>query len=75
MSAPDTNIDKQKRRHIGPLAGIFGGLALAGIMFLVWLFWVVSAADEPEEANVVPGAPVVETDEGPVEGSSATIVD
>jgi len=39
MSAPDTNIEKQKEMHRSPMMGIkgamiFGALMLVGVMFL-----------------------------------------
>lgn len=51
MSAPDTNIDKQTRRHKGPLIGIISALVIAGLLFLAFLTWV---ADGPAEG--VPAA-------------------
>ncbi len=53
MSAPDTNIEKQARRHKGPLVGIIGAVIVAGLLFIAFLTWV---ADEPDEA--VPAADV-----------------
>lgn len=35
MSAPDTNIEKQKRRHKGVLIGIAGAVIFAGVMFFL----------------------------------------
>lgn len=36
MSAPDTNIEKQKSRHWGPIVGISFGLAVAAILFITF---------------------------------------
>ena len=33
MSAPDTNIDRQKKRHRGPLIGIAIGALFAFVLF------------------------------------------
>ncbi len=53
MSAPETNIEKQARRHKGPLVGIIGAVIVAGLLFIAFLTWV---ADEPGE--VIPAADV-----------------
>ncbi len=53
MSAPDTNIEKQTRRHKGPLVGIIGAVVVAGLLFIAFLTWI---ADGPGEA--VPAADV-----------------
>ncbi len=37
MSAPDTNLEKQKRRHWGPLLGIALAIVLAGGLAFVFL--------------------------------------
>lgn len=36
MSAPDTNLNKQAKRHRGPLLGIIAAVVVAGIL-LLWL--------------------------------------
>lgn len=47
MSAPDTNVDRQKRRHAGPLVG----MAVVVIFALALLFglyvWLTAEAEEP----------------------------
>lgn len=75
MSSPQTNIEKQKRWHRGPLVGMAGVLVFVGLMFL-WLTGTFGP-DEPDapvateqggaptadgfipETQVVPVAPVV----------------
>ena len=37
MSAPRTNIERQKQRHRGPLIGIILGLAVVAVLFFVFL--------------------------------------
>ncbi|MCU0901584.1 MAG: hypothetical protein MUC82_13970 [Cypionkella sp.] len=37
MSAPQTNIEKQRRRHAGPLIGMIVLAAAVGIGFVWWL--------------------------------------
>ncbi|MGB3406355.1 MAG: hypothetical protein WBA67_02580 [Jannaschia sp.] len=73
MSAPDTNIEKQKKHHAGPLIGIAAGVVFAGLLLFVYL----SANVEPVgtgEADVVESPDVVE---GPATGTNpaATVVD
>lgn len=55
MSAPQTNIEKQKRRHIVPLIGI-GLAALFGVfLILSWGFGEVIEAD-PVQRDQLPDA-------------------
>lgn len=63
MTAPDTNLSRQRRRHRWPLLGIFLSLALVGVVALV-LF--SRSADEPAGA-VNP----VMSDEPAARGSAA----
>ena len=46
MSAPDTNLEKQTKRHKGPLYGIVIVLAFVAALFLAYSTWIVSQADE-----------------------------
>lgn len=63
MSASNTTLKKQKRRHKGPLIGIAIALGVAGILFLVYLLVLADpevedpAADltTEEPAEVTPG--------------------
>ncbi|MDW4497481.1 hypothetical protein R5H30_05770 [Sulfitobacter sp. D35] len=50
MSAPDTNLDKQKRRHRPSLIGIWAALAFGAIIALLLVFNVFGDAEE--ELNV-----------------------
>lgn len=52
MSSPQTNLEKQKRRHIGPIVGISAALAFALVLFLGWSFWSAQEATPPEGADV-----------------------
>lgn len=47
MSASETNIDKQVKRHRGPLYGIAAVLAFAGILFAGFLIWTAYQGDNP----------------------------
>ena len=60
MSAPDTNTDKQKRNHAGPIIGITAGLVFAAIILVVYLFFIVSPEDNSPD-NTPTGA-AVQTD-------------
>ena len=60
MSAPDTNLEKQEKRHAGPLIGMAGGVILAIVLIVAMLFFLVGDGDAPREgADVV--APGVST--------------
>jgi hypothetical protein len=55
MSAPSTNIEKQKRRHKPALIGIFAMLAVGAVMFLAIFFSAVDDSDAPA-ADATPAA-------------------
>jgi hypothetical protein len=58
MSAPDTNIEKQKRRHWPALVGIAAALIFGGIVALSILGTAVEAPPEDaSEINQIDGAP------------------
>ena len=50
MSAPETNIEKQKRRHWPVLAGIVGAVAIVVVAILA-----LSPGEEPAETVVETG--------------------
>jgi hypothetical protein len=53
MSAPRTNLDRQKRRHIPALIGI-AVTALFGVLVIVyWLFEEAAQSDPPPAADEV----------------------
>ncbi|NEX47189.1 hypothetical protein [Pseudotabrizicola algicola] len=45
MSAPQTNIDKQQRRHRGPLIGMILVVIAVGIGFVWWLGYEAAESD------------------------------
>ncbi len=47
MSAPRTNIEKQKRRHIGPLIGMAVVVVFAVGLILYWQFEEAARGDAP----------------------------
>lgn len=49
MSAPDTNLDRQAKRHKGPLWGILTAVAVAGLLLLGYLLWIAEEGDAPYE--------------------------
>ncbi len=57
MSAPKTNIDKQNRRHRGPLVGMWIAVGLVLLLFVIWLLWVFAFSEPNEEfiGDEVPG--------------------
>jgi hypothetical protein len=46
MSAPDTNTEKQAKKHAVPLIGMIGGLVLAAILIVALLFFVSSSEED-----------------------------
>lgn len=73
MSAPKTNLDKQARRHSPALIGIGGGLAVAAVLFLIYLVLVTDPDTSLVEDDAVPPGDVVQTEgiEGPIVSSDA----
>lgn len=78
MSAPDTNIEKQERQHRPALSGMAIAAGFAALLFVGWVLMVFFGGDDPGETNAertVPGAAVVETDQGPVAGEGTTVTE
>lgn len=50
MSAPHTNLQKQRRRHIGPLIGMIVVVVFA-LALLVWLLMRTADQGTPPETN------------------------
>lgn len=58
MSAPDTDLERQKQRHRGPLMGMWIALAVVAVLFVGWvMFYAVS----PEPDAV--GGPVTKQEQ------------
>lgn len=59
MSAPNTDIEKQKQRHKGPLSGMALVVTFAAVLLLGLVIWLFAAGNEPEdtgpEVEVIPG--------------------
>ena len=58
MSAPDTDVEKQAKRHAGPIIGIGAGLAFVAILLVAYIFYVSSPADDTPD-NTPTGEAVV----------------
>ncbi|MGR3435169.1 MAG: hypothetical protein ACU0CO_09830 [Shimia sp.] len=54
MSAPDTNVEKQKRRHRGPLRGIAFAVAFAGVLLVLYMIVLIARGEgaEPDGGEV-----------------------
>ncbi|MFQ6548315.1 hypothetical protein AADZ90_010175 [Aestuariibius sp. 2305UL40-4] len=51
MSAPDTDVEKQEKRHKGPLIGIAAAVAFGVGLIVLLSVIVVSRGDEPVGAD------------------------
>lgn len=67
MSAPKTNLEKQKTRHWGPLTGILAALLVVGVLFLAFLYYTMDtdtaeapAPDTQAETEPAPEAPLID---------------
>jgi hypothetical protein len=58
MSAPDTNLKKQEKRHAGPLIGISAGILLVIVLITGFIFLQVSP---PEDDAATGEAAVIES--------------
>lgn len=71
MSAPQTDLDRQKRRHRGPLIGIVAALIFAGLLFVIFL----GDATAPDDSLLGDGATTtVPATETPVPAPDTTPV-
>ena len=67
MTAPDTNLKKQKKHHKGPLIGMAVAVTVA-VVFLVWMLSNNLGTDTAEEDQSAP-AQIGETVGPPASGS------
>ncbi len=56
MSAPDTNVDKQTKRHKGALAGIAAAVIFAFVIAVVWVGGIMGDDKTGDAADVNPVA-------------------
>lgn len=52
MSAPDANIEKQKKNHKGPIIGISAALIFVAALFMIFVGNTVDEGGVPEGAEV-----------------------
>jgi hypothetical protein len=69
MSAPRTNLEKQRKRHWGPLTGIVAMLVLVSVLITVYMVYLADT-DTPEQAPVTTQAPAIAP--LPAEGAAST---
>jgi hypothetical protein len=76
MSAPQTNIDKQTKRHRGPLTGILVALGVASALLIGFVAYssmtgtpdapqTSSPIEQPLQPGAVPSTPQAETSPSP----------
>ncbi|MFU1477153.1 hypothetical protein ACM25N_05390 [Roseovarius sp. C7] len=51
MSAPQTNIHEQERRHKGPLSGMALALGFGVLMIAILGIWLVANGNQPRDAS------------------------
>ncbi len=59
MSAPDTNIDKQTKRHKFPLIGMGGVVIFAGALLLGLITWTVGQSNDRVQDELPEGVTTV----------------
>lgn len=52
MSAPDTNTEKQERRHKPALLGIRGAMIFGALMIVLLIFYVIINGGDPTADDV-----------------------
>lgn len=52
MSAPDTNVEKQKKQHRTALIGIRGAMIFAGVLLVGLIVWTVYQGQDPITPDV-----------------------
>ena len=55
MSASETNTEKQRKRHRGPLIGIVAAIVFALVLLAILAIWVLGAGVDPDAEAVVDG--------------------
>ncbi|MFN3724491.1 MAG: hypothetical protein ACK4VZ_15785 [Paracoccaceae bacterium] len=62
MSAPNTNLEKEKRRHRGPLVGMIAAVVIVILGFVWWLGQEAAQTDIAPGPQTIPqGSPAAET--------------
>ncbi|WP_054005889.1 hypothetical protein [Cypionkella psychrotolerans] len=73
MSAPNTNIEKQARRHRGPLIGMALVVVFGVALILYWLFEESAKSDPPAPQDQIESAPTTQVPVTPAPGEGAII--
>lgn len=71
MSAPQTNVEKEVKRHRPPLAGFILVVSFALALLVGLIIWAFAAGDDPEgaELQMESGVGVEEANEEPAVGA------
>ncbi|MGJ8625508.1 MAG: hypothetical protein ACSHXB_01000 [Sulfitobacter sp.] len=64
MSAPDTNVEKQERRHKVPLLGMKGVVILAVVLIAGLILYTAAQSDDGEVEAVSDSVPTVDVTTG-----------
>ena len=66
MSAPDTNTEKQERRHKAPLMGLKGVVVFAALALIGLVFYTVLQTEDDGVETLIESTPTVDvTDPSP----------
>ncbi len=52
MSAPNTNVETQAKRHRGALYGIFGAILIVAALFAYYLGYLAAEGETPDNAEI-----------------------
>ncbi|MFN3208718.1 MAG: hypothetical protein ACE369_06900 [Roseovarius sp.] len=71
MTPPDTNVEKQAKRHKGPLGGMTLAVVFASVLFAIFYVFVISGGEDEEGAP----APAQVEEAAPATGDGAANVE
>lgn len=63
MSAPDTNVKRQKKRHKIPLWGMIASVAFAVVLLVGLILWLSAGGNEPGNEEPIDGSANTEATE------------
>jgi len=63
MSAPETNVKKQEKRHSFPLWGMVGVIAFARVLLVGMVLWLSAGGNEPGDGEPVADSASAEASE------------
>ncbi len=61
MSAPDTNVEKQERRHKTPLTALKGSVVIAVLLLVGFMFYTAAQSGDGQDAAITDTVPTVDT--------------